>query len=219
MANRSDNMTELASAEIPKQAAKTTPKLSGGWPLLGQLPEFQKDPVAMLSRGWREHGDLYRFRLGPRDFALFTGPEAHDFYFRAPEEQLNAKAVYQFTVPIFGRGIAYDTTPEIMSEQLGFLFPALREASMRRYALIMFEETRQFADALGDNGEIDLPLALNELTVKIASRSLIGSEVRDQIDTGFADAYNDLQRGINILGFFFPNLPTSAHRSRDRARR
>ena len=146
-------------------------------------------------------------------------PEAHDFYFRAPEDELDAKPVYRFTVPIFGRGVAYDTSPEIMAEQLGFLFPALREAAMRKFALIMFDETKRFADALGAEGEIDLPHAMNELTVKIASRCLIGQEVRDRVDTGFAEAYHELQNGINTLGFFLPRLPTAAHRNRDRARR
>ena len=173
----------------------------------------------MLSRGWREHGELVQFQLGPRTFVLFTGPDAHDFYFRAPEDQLNAKAVYQFTIPIFGRGVAYDVSPELMAEQLGFLFPALREAAMDKFSRIMFEETRQFADALGEDGAVDLPRAMNELTVNIASHCLIGEEVRDQVDTGFAEAYHDLQKGINTLGFFFPRLPIPAHRSRDRARR
>ncbi len=173
----------------------------------------------MLSRGSREHGDLVRFRLGHRKFVLFAGPEAHDCYFRAPEDQLNAKAVYQFTVPIFGRGVAYDVPPELMAEQLGFLFPALREAAMQRFARIMFQETKQFADGLGEEGEIDLPHAMNELTVKIASHCLLGQEVRDQVDSGFAEAYHELQNGINTLGFFLPRLPTPAHRRRDRARR
>ena len=173
----------------------------------------------MLLRGWREQGDLVRFRLGLRDCFLFIGPEAHDFYFRAPEDELNAKAVYQFTVPIFGRDVAYDVSPEIMAEQLGFLFPALREAAMQKFARIMYEETSLFADSLGEDGEVDLPVAMNQLTVKIASRCLIGEEVRDQMDAGFAEAYHDLQKGINTLGFFLPNLPTRAHRSRDRARR
>ena len=62
--------------------SKGVPQLAGGWPLLGHLSEFQRDPVAMLSRGWREHGELFRFRLGPRDFVLFSGPEAHDFLFQ-----------------------------------------------------------------------------------------------------------------------------------------
>ena len=218
MANRPDRAATLPSDQPTPPAVKPVPELSGGWPLLGHLREFHKDPVAMLGRGWREHGDLVRFRLGPREFYLFTGPEAHDFYFRAPEDQLDARAVYQFMVPIFGPGVAYDVSTDIMGEQLGFLYPALREAAMRNYARIMFEETGRFADALGESGVVDLPRALNELTVKIASRCLIGEEVREQVDSGFAEAYHDLQKGINVLGFFFPRLPTPGHASRDRAR-
>ena len=219
MANRIHGLDAPHSARFRLRSENAAPMLAGGWPLLGHLPEFQRDPVAMLSRGWREHGELFRFRLGTRAFVLFAGPEAHDFYFRRPEEELNAKAVYRFTVPIFGRGVAYDTSPDIMAEQLGFLFPALREAAMRRYALIMFDEARQFADSLGKEGDIDLPQAMNELTVKIASRCLIGQEVRDRVDTGFAEIYRDLQKGLNTLGFFLPRLPVAAHRKRDEARR
>ena len=212
-------MVQLRSAPTATREPRPIPDLDGGAPLLGHLWEFQRDPVAMLERGQRELGDLYQFKLGPRQFALFAGPEAHDAFFSAPEDQLNAKAVYQFTVPIFGRGVAYDVAPQIMDEQLGFLYPALREAAMQKFARIMFEETSQLADSLGDSGVIDLPETMNQLTVNIASRSLIGQEVRDQVDAGFADAYHDLQKGINTLGFFLPRLPTPAHRSRDRARR
>ena len=207
------------AAATPVEHRRPVPELSGGWPLLGHLREFQREPVAMLLRARRDHGDLVRFRLGPRRFLLFAGPEAHDAYFRAPEEQLSAKDVYQFTVPIFGRGVAYDVSPELMDEQLGFLFPALRESALEKFSRIMFDETESFVEALGEEGEIDLPRAMNDLTVKIASRCLIGQEVRDRVDEGFSDAYHDLQNGINTLGFFFPRLPTSAHRSRDRARR
>ncbi len=187
--------------------------------MLGHLAQFQKDPVSTLHRGWRDHGEIFRLRLGPRDLVLFVGPEAHDFYFRASDDELDAKAVYQFTVPIFGRGVAYDVAPEIMSEQLGFLFPALGAPSMRRFVRLMLKETSDFADGLGEEGEIDLPSAMNRLTVNIASHCLLGREVREQVDVGFADAYHDLQKGINTLGFFLPRLPTAAHRSRDRARR
>ncbi len=200
------------------QMAKA-PELPGGWPLLGHLGAFQKDPVAMLERGSRQLGDLYRFRLGPQPFVLFAGPDAHSAYFGASDEQLDAKAVYQFTVPIFGRGVAYDVAPNIMGEQLGFLFPALRESAMERFARIMFEESSLFADSMGEQGELDLPVAMNELTVNIASRCFLGEEVRNEVDAGFAAAYHDLQNGINTLGFFLPNLPIPAHRKRDRARR
>lgn len=199
--------------------ARAIPELAGGWPFLGHLAEFQKDPVSTLNRGWRDHGEIFRLRLGPRELVLFIGPDAHDFYFRASEDELDAKAVYQFTVPIFGRGVAYDVAPEVMSEQLGFLFPALGAPSMRRFVRLMLQETIEFADGLGEEGEVDLPSAMNQLTVNIASHCLLGREVREQVDEGFAEAYHDLQKGINTLGFFLPRLPTAAHRSRDRARR
>jgi len=208
-------MTESASS--PRGTAP--PELAGGWPLLGQIPGFQKDPVALLANGQREHGDLFQFRLGPRRFALFSGTAAHDFYFGEADDLLDAKSVYEFTVPIFGRGVAYDVSPEIMSEQLMFLYPALQGGAMQRFARIMYDEATLFVNKLDEEGELDLPTALNQLTVNIASHCLIGKEVRDLVDQGFAAAYHDLQAGVNTLGFFFPRLPTRAHRTRDRARR
>ncbi len=212
-------MAHLSSNGVNSSTLTAVPELTGKRPLLGHIMEFKKDPVVMMGRGWREHGDLARFRLGPRECVLFTGPKAHDVYFKASEDQLDAKAVYQFTVPIFGRGVAYDVAPEIMSEQLGFLFPALREPAMRRFARIMYKEASMYADSLDDEGEINLPEALNRLTVNIASHCLIGKEIRERIDEGFADAYHHLQNGINVIGFFLPHLPIPAHRTRDQARR
>ena len=54
------------------------PRLSGGWPFLGHLTEFQEDPIAMLLRGAAENGDLFQFNLGPKRFALFSGPTSSD---------------------------------------------------------------------------------------------------------------------------------------------
>ncbi len=210
---------ESQSAEAGFGPAKAMPEVSGALPLLGHLRHFQRDPTEFLLRGCREHGEMFQFRLGPRKFVLFSGPEAHNAFFKAPQETLDAKSVYQFTVPIFGRGVAYDVSSELMTEQLGFLFPALRESAMKRYVRIMFEEINLFADSLGAGGEFDLPVAMNELTINIASRSFLGEEIRNEVDSGFAEAYHELQNGINTLGFFFPKLPTPAHRSRDRARR
>ena len=194
------------------------PTLAGGNPLLGHLVDFQMDPVAMLARGVNELGDIYQFRIGHRKFVLFCGLSAHDAFFQASEDELDAKSVYQFTIPIFGKGVAYDVSSELMTEQMGFLFPALRESSMNRFANTMFEEISIYLESLGESGTLNLPVAMNELTVNIASRCFLGEEVRSEVDTGFAAAYHELQNGINTIGFFLPNLPTSAHRARDRAR-
>ena len=211
-------MGELKPYADKADVASAMPRLSGGLPFIGHLRKFQKDPIALLSQGVDENGDLYQFKLGPKRFALFSGPIAHDAYFGASDDQLDPKSVYRFTVPIFGRGVAYDVAPDVMTEQLGFLFPALRQSNMARFASIMYDEASAFADNMGNEGELNLPVAMNQLTVNIAARCLLGEEARREVDAGFAAAYHELQNGINTLGFFFPRLPIPSHRRRDRAR-
>lgn len=215
-------MSDLStSIEKPTaaSASKPPPRLRGGLPLLGHALAFGRDPLDLLSRGYAEHGEVFEFLMAGSYFVMCAGPQAHDSFFRAPETQLSAREVYKFTVPIFGRGVAYDVESDRMAEQLGFLFPSLRDGEMQRYAGIMQHEAEHFVSGWGEEGVIDLPAATNALTVNVASRCLLGAEIRDRLDNEFASLFHDLQGGINTLGFFAPHLPTPRHKRRDRARR
>ncbi|MGH2372030.1 MAG: cytochrome P450 [bacterium] len=210
---------EPRAHSITAPPTRPIPRIRGGVPILGQALAFQRDPLGLLLPAWREHGALFQFRLGGRDFVLFAGPEAHDAYFHAPDDQLSAREGYRFTIPIFGQGVAYDVLPERMAEQLGFLAPLLKGAAMQSYARLMHAEIDDYTRLWGPEGELDLPTLTNELTVNIASRCLLGADIRANLHTEFARLYHDLEGGINTLGFFLPRLPTRAHRRRDRARR
>jgi len=194
------------------------PELRGGLPWLGHALEFYRYPVQVLQRGRSQFGDVFSFLLGGNHVAVLTGPKANAAFFRAPEDQLSAKAAYQFTVPIFGKGIAYDASPEVMDEQLGFIFPALREERLQAYAQFMVEEAEAYVGTWADQGEVDLLTMTNELTVFIASRCLVGQEFRQRLSTEFAHLYRDLEGGINLIAFFLPYLPLPSFKRRDRAR-
>ena len=199
-------------------AARRPPALSGGLPLLGHALTLRRDPVGLLRRGHAEHGEVFSFRLPGARVAAFLGPRAQAAFFTAPPDQLSAREVYQFTVPIFGPGVVYDVAPEVLDEQMGFLFPALRDSRLRTYARVMQEETEAYTDAWGEAGEIDVATAMSELTVFIATRCLIGEEMRRRVSAEFARLYHDLEGGINLVAFFNPHLPLPAFRRRDRAR-
>src|SRR4051794_40904962 len=108
------------------------PELRGGLrlPWLGYSLEFARNPVALIERGRRYFGDVFAMQLAGRRVMVLTGPSANEAFFRAPDAQLSQREVYQFMVPIFGKGIAYDCEPALMDEQLGFLFPAMRDERM-----------------------------------------------------------------------------------------
>jgi sterol 14alpha-demethylase len=200
------------------QQKKMPPELQGGLPFFGHALEFQRDPVGLIRRGRERFGEIFSFLLAGKQVAVLTGPRANEAFFQARDEQLSSKEAYQFTVPIFGRGIAYDTSPEVMNEQMGLLFPALRDQRLQAYAGFMAQEAESYFDHWGESGQIDLSDVTNELTVFIASRCLVGHEFRQNLSTEFAHLYRDLEGGLNLIAFFKPNLPLPVFKRRDRAR-
>jgi sterol 14-demethylase len=186
--------------------------------VLGHAIEFRRDPVGLLRRGQRQLGDVFDFRLPGTRVTALVGPSAQAAFFNAGDDVLSAREVYQFTVPIFGKGVVYDVGPAELDQQMGFLFPALRDERLRVYARVMEEEAEAYVDGWGDAGEIDLPVAMNELTVFIATRCLIGAEMRQRVSAEIAHLYHDLEGGISLLAFLNPYLPLPAFRRRDRAR-
>lgn len=203
---------------IISNSKKNPPQLSKGLPYLGHALEFAQSPVGLLQRGRDQLGEIFSFSLMGKQVTVLTGPNANQSFFKAPDDQLSAREAYKFTIPIFGKGIAYDASPEVMSEQIGFVFPALREERMRSYTQFMAQEAQAYFDTWGDSGEIDLLSACNELTIFMAGRCLIGEEFRTHLTTEFAKLYHDLEGALHLLGFFWPYLPLPSFKRRDKAR-
>jgi sterol 14alpha-demethylase len=194
------------------------PELAGGLPWLGHALALRRDPVGLLRQGRERLGEVFAFRLLGRRATAFCGPDAQAAFFQAPEDHLSAREAYRLMAPIFGRGVAYDASPEVMDEQMGFLFPALRDERLRAYARVMEQEAEAYVAGWGEAGEADLVTAMNELTVFIAGRCLIGEDYRRRLSAEFAHLYHEMEAGINVLAFFNPYLPLPAFRRRDRAR-
>ena len=138
------------------QHKEMPPELQGGLPFFGHALEFQRDPVGLIRRGRERFGEIFSFFLAGKQVAVLTGPRANEAFFQARDEQLSSKEAYQFTVAIFGRGIAYDASPEVMNEQMGLLFPALRDQRLQAYAGFMAHEAESYFDQWGESGQIDL---------------------------------------------------------------
>ena len=58
-----------------------------------------------------------------------------------------------------------------------------------------------------------------EIVLFTASRSLQGTEVREKLDSSFAENYHDLEMGFTPINFLFPNVPLPRNRKRDIAQK
>ncbi|WP_158257757.1 cytochrome P450, partial [Haliangium sp. UPWRP_2] len=187
-------------------------------PLLGHALSLKQKPLQLLHEGRRQFGEVFGLNLAGQMTAVLSGPRANEAFFRAPDDQFSAKEAYQMMVPVFGKGVVYDSPPAVMDEQLGFVFPALKDSRLRTYCTYFHEECERYFASWGNEGTADIYTTTNELTVFIASRCLLSRDFRNNLSAHFAKLYHDLQGGINLIAFFAPQLPLPAFRRRDKAR-
>ena len=192
------------------------PQVSGDDGGTGHLEELRRDPIGLMSRTRRECGDVGEFRLADRPVVLVTGAEANEWFFRAPEEDLDQAEAYPFMTPIFGEGVVFDAPPERRREMLHN--QALRDKFMRGHAATIAGEVDGMVGQWGPAGEIDLLDWFAELTIYTSSACLIGKKFRDQLDRRFALLYHDLERGTDPIAYVDPYAEIESFRRRDAAR-
>ena len=196
------------------------PRVSGGEHEHGHLEELRHDPIGLMRRVREECGDVGQFRLADRDVVLLTGARANEFFFRAPEEELDQAEAYPFMTPIFGEGVVFDAPPERRREMLHN--QALRDKFMRGHASTIAEEVEamvgQWSASPSSAGTIDLLDWFAELTIYTSSACLIGKKFRGELDRRFAELYHDLEKGTDALAYVDPYAEIDTFARRDAAR-
>jgi sterol 14-demethylase len=190
------------------------PALVSGGP--DHLDELRSDPIGLMRRVREECGDVGEFRLAGRPVVLLSGAEANEFFFRAPDEDLDQAEAYPFMTPIFGEGVVFDATPEQRREALHN--QALKGTFLKGHASTIADEVDRMVARWGDEGEIDLLDWFAELTIYTSSACLIGKRFRDQLDHRFAELYHDLEQGTDAIAYVDPYADIESFRRRDAAR-
>ncbi len=201
----------------PRPGASAPPRASGALPLLGHLLELRRAPIDLMRRVHEECGEIGELRLAHHPVVMLYGEEAHEAFFRAPDEQLDQAAAYPFMTPIFGPGVVFDATPEQRKQALRN--QSLRDKFMRGHAEVIAAETERAIRDWGETGEIELLDFFGELTLYTSSACLLGREFREELSSEFYPAFQDLERGTDAFAYVNPYLPLPSFRKRDRARR
>ena len=87
----------------------------------------------------------------------------------------------------------------------------------------MEEESQSFLERTphfrGNSGKVQLPSIMAQITIFTASRTLQGKEVREKLDSTFANLYHALDDGFQPINFMLPWFPLPQNRRRDIAQR
>ena len=203
----------------PGQVQASPPRVSGGWPALGHIAEFIRDPLAVVERGHREHGPVFGFSLAGWQVVTLLGPGYHRFFFAETDATLSIRKAYPYFVRMFDQEFYFFGGPEEYRRQRALVLPRFQGRQLDSYVEVMAAETRRLMGRLGDSGEFDLVTELGPLVMHIAAHSFLGPDISERI-TGFFAEFRRFSAGMDpVLPGWLP-LPhlVRSRRSRDRLR-
>ena len=194
---------------------KPTPPVMPGLPLLGNALDFKNNRQGLFERGYETLGPVFTIKLGPQSTAVLIGPEYHEVFFNETDKRLNMSKAYRFLRAMFG-DVAFAASTEVYYEQRPILHTPFKRDKMVGYVQIMHEEVQRWLESLGEEGEIDITVALTEVVQNVAAHALMGRAFRETAGREFWDLYLQLASGLDPL--LPPNLPLPKFRRRDAAK-
>jgi sterol 14-demethylase len=206
---------------IPRSGRRLPPLVSGGLPLVGHAPQFLRDELRLLERGYREHGDIFRLRLGPRPAIIMAGPQHAHWVFQETDHRLAIGPSLAFTRRLFGPDFYFLAETQEYQHQRETLLPLFRARMTGGHLAIMERRCAEFMTRLGDSGTFDLPQEMNRLVLGVIMEAFLGTGFARHMPSTVAADFRDFIRGLDPITPGWVPAPhlVRARRARDRLRR
>lgn len=96
----------------------------------------------------------------------------------------------------------------------------VRERARKGFSFTVLNIQQNCFAKWGEDGVANMKDELNQipLLMLIASRCLLGNEVREKIFGEFCTLFTEIKEGVNLVSSMLPYIPIPVNRRRDRAR-
>ncbi|OKK04908.1 cytochrome [Streptomyces sp. CB03234] len=190
-----------------------------GLPVLGNLPEFGRDPLAFLTRLRDEFGDAARWSLGPRQSLFVSHPEHIAELLGAREHAYDILEIGWAFKRVVGQSVIMSKGDDWRRKR-SLVQPTVRPRQVKTYAATMVECARSAADQWRDGERIDVRREMALITQRVVLRCLFGNDLGDAT-RALADAMNVAEHVIGAelrsMSLFMPGWVTTPARQRLRA--
>lgn len=162
-------------------ANMTRPPGPRGRLLLGDFPDFLRDPLGFLQGLARQHGDVVAYRMGPEKATLLVHPDDIKDVLVTRQRCFHKGNLLKRARAILGEGLLTSETNFHM-RQRRLVQPAFSKTRLARYGEIFVLESQTMAAAWQPNTEVNMHTEMMALTLSIVARTLFGANVSAESD-------------------------------------
>ncbi len=180
-----------ATSQIQKQ-----PEGAQGFPFIGNLPEFARDPIKFVTRLQRDYGDVAAFSLMGTKSVLVSDPKEVDRVLletgKRYDNGKNGGSVTQET--ILGNGLV-TSEGDFWKRQRKLIAPAFHHQNIKQYADLIVDCTQDMVETWQNDSVRDVHQDMMTLTQRIIMKALFDVDVRDNASEA-SEAFNAMMHSM-----------------------
>ncbi len=149
-----------------------------GHPVLGNLPDYRRDPLAFGRSVAAEYGDVVGLRVLNRRLMLLAHPEhVHQVLVR-DADKFHKSPIYRiFLGRALGEGLL-TSDGDLWRRQRRLAQPAFHHGRIQSYAETMVEYAGAAAARYAGQGALDVHREMNQLTLEVVCQTLFSTDIR-----------------------------------------
>jgi cytochrome P450 len=155
-----------------------------GKPVIGSLPDFRKSMVQTLVDGWREYGDVVRYR-GPISLISIAHPDHVQYILRDNAANYHhADFEIKKLQPTFRNGLV-TSQGDFWARQRKMMQPTFHRDRIDGFASMMADTTAATLERWGDfqDGKpVDMRVEMQRLTLQILTNAVFSSDWADEAE-------------------------------------
>jgi cytochrome P450 len=156
-----------------------------GVPFFGNVLEAWRDPIGLMMRGLRDHGDLVRFRFGPYRYYMVNDPDAIKHVLVDNHKTYQKSRNYKALKLLLGDGLL-TSEGEFWRRQRKLAQPAFHRERLAAFADTMVAYTdamlTRWAAHPGASTSMDVHDEMMRLTFRIVGKTLFSTDVEGDAD-------------------------------------
>ncbi|MFN8379547.1 MAG: cytochrome P450 [Anaerolineae bacterium] len=151
-----------------------------GYPVVGNLPEFARDPIRFITRLREEFGDVAAFSLmGTRSVLISDPYDIERVLLETGKRYSNGKQDVQLAIrTVLGNGLVR-SEGDFWKRQRKLMAPAFHHQNIKQYADLIVNCTEDLASRWQSDTTRDVHQDMMELTQRIIMLALFEVDVRD----------------------------------------
>ncbi len=150
-------------------------------PLVGNLPEFARDPLGFLTSCAREYGDVVAIRLGQWPGRVISHPDlAEELFITHNRSFVKHRFFWRHVEALFGQGLL-TSEGDFWLRQRRLAQPAFHRERIAAYARVMIELAEKTGDTWQAGQTRDIHHEMMELTLRIVVRTLFAVDAPNDV--------------------------------------